>query len=59
VFYNGPDFYYGGMDDPEIMQFVNLPEEKTEEAIKEAEWYPLMDLKLKTKNPHIEHIDFS
>ena len=47
------------MDDPEIMQFVNLPEEKTEEAIKEAEWYPLMDLKLKTKGPLIEHIDFS
>ena len=59
VFYNGPDFYYGGMDDPEIMQFVNLPEEKTEEAIKKAEWYPLMDLKLKTNGPHIEHIDFS
>ena len=29
------------MVDPAIMHFVNLPEEKADEAIKKAEWYSL------------------
>lgn len=47
VYDYGSDFYYTGMDDPEIMHFVHLPKEKTDEAIKKAEWYPVQRLSLK------------
>lgn len=44
VYNKGSDFYYSGMDDPEIMHFVHLPKEKTDEAIRKAEWYPIQRL---------------
>ena len=40
----GSDFYYSGMDDPEVMHFVHLPKEKMDEAIKKAAWYPIQRL---------------
>lgn len=57
VYYRVSDFAYTGMVDPAIMHFVNLPEEKTDEAIKKAEWYPLIDLELKKHSTlHNENI---
>lgn len=47
MYYHRSDFYYTGMDDPEIMHFVHLPKEKTDEAIKKAAWYPIQRLYLK------------
>lgn len=44
------DYFYGGFEDKDVGEFINLPDENCDSLIQKTQWEPLLEVRLKSKN---------